>query len=86
MSQAIPIVTPAGEELVLLPKADYERLVDAAEELADIAALTESNRRLASGEEEMLPAAMVDRLLAGESALRGWRGHCGLSQAYVRQL
>lgn len=33
------ITTSNGEELVVLTKADYEALVDAAEELADIAAL-----------------------------------------------
>ena len=82
---------------MLLPKAEYERLTEASDQLADIAAYDEVKRRLASDEEEMLPAAMVDRLLAGESALRVWREHrglsaselaerAGLSQAYVSQL
>ncbi|EDP61649.1 hypothetical protein BAL199_18436 [alpha proteobacterium BAL199] len=97
MIRATSITTPAGEELVLLPKAEYERLTEASDQLADIAAYDEVKRRLASDEEEMLPAAMVDRLLAGESALRVWREHrglsaselaerAGLSQAYVSQL
>ena len=97
MNRATSITTPAGEELVLLPKAEYERLTEASDQLADIAAYDEVKRRLASDEEEMLPAAMVDRLLAGESALRVWREHrglsaselaerAGLSQAYVSQL
>ena len=33
------ITASNGEELVVLTKAEYEALVDAAEELADIAAL-----------------------------------------------
>ena len=32
------ITTPAGEELVLLSKADFDALVEAAEDLADVAA------------------------------------------------
>lgn len=97
MAQATRVTTPGGEELVLVPRADYERLVEAAEQLADVSAYDEAKRRLAAGEDELLPAAMVDRLLAGESALRVWREHrglsaselagrAGLSQAYVSQL
>ena len=97
MVHATPVITPAGEELVILSKADYERLTEAAEQLADIFAYDEAKRRLASGEEELLPSEMVDRLLAGESPLRVWRKHrgltarelaaqAGLSQAYLSQL
>ena len=97
MSQATRVTTPGGEELVLVPRADYERLVEAAEQLTDVSAYDEAKRRLAAGEDEMLPAAMVERLLAGENALRVWREHrglsaselagrAGLSQAYVSQL
>ncbi len=97
MTQATPITTPAGEELVLLPRAEYERLVEAAEQLEDVAAYDEAKRRFAAGEEEAVPAAVVDRLLAGEHALRVWREHrglsvsrlaaeAGLSQAYVSQI
>jgi DNA-binding XRE family transcriptional regulator len=35
---------------------------------------------LARGEEELVPAAVVDRLLAGEPPLRVWREHRGFSQ------
>lgn len=65
--------------------------------LADIAAYDEAKRRLAIGEDELLPAAMVDRLLSGENPIRVWREHralsarqlaerAGLPQAYVSQL
>lgn len=97
MGKATAIVTPSGEELVLLSKAEYDRLTEAMDHLSDIVAYDEAKRRLASGEEELLPAAMVDRLLAGESPLRVWREHrglsakalaerAGLSQAYVSQI
>ena len=35
---------------------------------------------LAAGSEELIPAAVVDRLLAGEAPVRVWRGHRGMTQ------
>lgn len=97
MIRASRITTPAGEEMVLLSSADFDRLTEAAEQLADIAAYDQVKRRQASGEEEMLPAEMVGRLVEGESPLRVWREHrglsaselaerAGLSQAFVSQI
>lgn len=51
----------------------------AAEEAADAAAVRQFKEQQAKGEEEMLPAAMVDRMLAGESPVRVWREHRGLT-------
>lgn len=74
----VQIVEISGQKMALLPVADYERLVDLAEDRSDrLAAETAEKRRLAG--EEYLPAAFVDRLLAGESALRVWRRHRGLT-------
>lgn len=72
------ITTPAGERLVLLSEADYAALVDAAEDNADRLAVAAFRRRIAAGEEELVPAAVVDRLLAGENRVRVWREHRGL--------
>ena len=73
------ITTPSGDRLVVLPEADYQALVAAAEDAADIATVRRFNERLTSGEEELVPAAIVDRLVAGENAIRVWREHRGLS-------
>lgn len=73
------ITTAGGERLVVIPEAAYLALIDAAEERADIAAIELFQQRLAHGEEELLPAAMVDRILDGESKIRVWREHRGLS-------
>jgi len=73
------IITPGGEDLVLLPLAEYERLVEAAEDLADVAAYDEAMRKLAAGEDEMVPAAIALRLLVLEHPVRVWREHRGLS-------
>jgi len=79
------IVTPSGERLVVLPEAEYNRLLEAAEDAADIAAGDEALRKLAAGEEELLPSEFVDRLLAGESPLRLWREHRRLTGAALAE-
>lgn len=73
------IVTPSGERLVVLPEADYEALVEAAEDAEDLAAVARFEERLAKGEEELVPAAMVDRMLGGENPVRVWREYRGLT-------
>ena len=69
------IVAPGGETLVVLPLSDYERLLDAA----DIAAASKVRGDIAAGRDEMVPAALVTRLLAGENPVRVWRRHRGLT-------
>lgn len=75
------IKTPAGEELVVLPRQDYDALVDALaeaeEELADIAVLDQRKAEIGAGSVPHLPAEVSALLLKGETriaALRIWRG------------
>ncbi|WP_342235583.1 helix-turn-helix domain-containing protein [Inquilinus sp. OTU3971] len=72
------IDTPAGR-FAVIPEAEFRRLAAAAEDVADSAIVREFERKLAAAEEELLPSAMVDRLLAGESAVKVWREYRGLS-------
>jgi hypothetical protein len=67
-----------GVRMATLPAADLDRLIEAAEDRADIAAAERAARRRAEGE-EYLPAEMARRIIAGESPLRVWRGHRGLT-------
>lgn len=73
------ITSSNGERLVVLAEADYEALVQAAENAEDVAAVRRFRERLDTGEEELLPAEMVDRILDGENPIRVWREHRGLS-------
>lgn len=74
--------TPAGEEMVILPRAEYERLADHTESAEDAARIETIRARMASGDEELIPSDLVDRLLSGtEHPLKVWREHRGLSQA-----
>jgi DNA-binding XRE family transcriptional regulator len=75
-------VIRAGErELVVLERADYERLVEAAEMLEDVAAYDGARAALASGADELVPGPVADRLLSGANPVRVWREHRGLSAA-----
>ncbi|WP_342363059.1 helix-turn-helix transcriptional regulator [Terrarubrum flagellatum] len=65
--------------MAILPLADYERLVEAAEEAVDVRAYDSAKRRLASGEEELLPAAFADRIIDGEPAIKVWREYRKMS-------
>jgi DNA-binding XRE family transcriptional regulator len=79
MSKPDVITTPSGDKMVILPLAEYERLVDAAEDLSDVRAYDRAKQRLATGEDELIPAEFVDRMLDGENKLRVWREYRGLT-------
>jgi len=83
MNKPTIITTPNGDQMAVIPLSEYERLVEAAEDLADVRAYDEATRRLASGEDELVPAELVNRILDGENALRVWREYRGLT---VKQL
>jgi len=83
MNKPTIITTPNGDQMAVIPLTEYERLIEAAEDLADVRAYDEVMRRLASGEEELVPAALVNRILDGENTLRVWREYRGLT---VKQL
>jgi DNA-binding XRE family transcriptional regulator len=73
------ITTPGGDRMVVMPEDEYRRLAEAAEDAADIADVKRINDRLASGEEELIPAEVVNRILDGESKVKVWRDHRGLT-------
>ncbi len=73
------IESPGGERMVVLPLKEYEQLTKAAEDLADVQAYDTARRRLAAGEEELIPAAYANRILDGDNTVRVWREYRGLS-------
>lgn len=69
----VQIIEKNGEpEFAVIPIDEFERMRAALEDAEDIADIERFRARLARGEEEEIPAGMVDRLLAGESALKVW--------------
>lgn len=70
----------------VLPIDEYRRLLGLAEDANDAEALHRAAKRHASGNEETIPAEVVDRLLAGESPIRVWRGHRRLTAAVLAEM
>ncbi len=90
------IETPAGR-FAVLPEEEFRAIADAAEDNADRMVIAEFRRKLAAGEEELVPSEIVDRILAGENRIRVWREHrgmkatelaeaVGVSQGFLSQL
>ncbi|WP_103728944.1 helix-turn-helix domain-containing protein [Novosphingobium sp. HII-3] len=67
-------------EMVTIPIEEYTALQEAKEDLADIVASERVKAAVARGDDEYVPAALVKRILDGESPVRVWREHRGLTQ------
>lgn len=91
------IKAPDGSEMVVLPRAEFEKLQDAVEDIQDAQAHRDIERKLASGEEELIPSEFANRLIDGENPIRVWReyrglkagelaGKTGISQAYLSEI
>jgi DNA-binding Xre family transcriptional regulator len=94
---SVQFIETASGRLAVLPEAEYQRLVEACEDAEAGSVIDRFRERLATGEEELIPARVVNRLLAGDNPVRVWREHrglktgelaeaAGLSQAYVSQI
>jgi len=73
------IRSPSGEEMVVIPRREYERLLAAAydEDAADAAIYEARKAELAGDPDSLLPASVSAAILKGDSrfkALRRWRG------------
>lgn len=77
MNAIHPIATT--DETVTLSRADFEALVEALEDAEDLAVLRAAEARVTAGEGEYLPVEMVERLAAGESPVKVWREHRGMT-------
>jgi DNA-binding XRE family transcriptional regulator len=72
-------------DTVTLRRADYEALLEALEDVADVASVRAAEARVEAGSSEFLPIEMLEQLLTGASPVRLWRQHRGLSaQALAR--
>ena len=82
MSEAQIFETPRGEELVILPKEDYEALLDRLA-LAKAGATYEA---IMAGERETFPSELVDALLSSDgSQLKLFREYRGLAAEDVAE-
>lgn len=76
------IKTPTGEDMVVLPKSEYDALVsvaeEAAEDAADAAAFDEAMHGFSPA--DILPVAVSAFMLQGDSRVRAFRKWRALSQ------
>jgi len=70
-------------EYAIVPYEEYERLVERAEMLEDIQDYDVAKQAFEHGKEERVPAEVVNRILDGESPVRVWREHRGLSASQL---
>lgn len=70
-------------QYAVIPYRDYLRLVEAAEDAEDARAIDEFERKLAVGEEKLLPLDIVHRVVEGENPMLVWREYRGLTQAQL---
>ena len=67
-------------EMITIPAAEYRALLGSAANLADLTAHDRAMAAIARGDEELVPEAFAQRLIAGESPVRVWRNLRGLTQ------
>jgi hypothetical protein len=95
MAKYRPVAETA--DTVTLRRADYDAMVNALEEAADLATVREVAARVAAGEDEYVPTAVIERLAAGQHPVRVWREHraltlaalarqSGIAQSYVSEV
>lgn len=70
-------------ETVTIARAEYEGLYALEENFAGAQAALAIQAKIASGEKELIPAIVVDRLLTGETPLRVWREHRHCTQVGI---
>jgi DNA-binding XRE family transcriptional regulator len=68
---------------VVLPYDEYQALLEQVEDLDDAAAIVRFAARHEEDAEATVPARVVDRLLAGEPAIRVWREYRGMTAAQL---
>ncbi|MFN8488604.1 MAG: helix-turn-helix transcriptional regulator [Caldilineaceae bacterium] len=77
---SVQVIEKNGQiEWAVIPYDEYQKLLEAAEMLADIRAYDAVKASLATGE-ELIPSSVVYALLEGENPIRVWRDYRGLTQ------
>jgi len=67
-------------EYAILPWSEYQALLGAVEDAVDVALLETFRQQLETGEEETVPATVLEALLDGVNPLKVWREYRGLTQ------
>jgi DNA-binding XRE family transcriptional regulator len=83
---SVQVISQNGKpEYAVLPYSDYLVLVEQAEMLEDIHRYDEAKNSIASGNEELIPASIVNALIDGENPIKVWREYRELTQQKVAE-
>lgn len=74
------------DKTITIDREEYERLREAAEELAELGAYDRAKADLASGADELVSPEFARRILDGESPVRVFRELRGLTQSRLADL
>ena len=67
-------------EFAVIPYTDYQHFLDLLEDEADAQAIADFQEAYSAGREFLIPEEIVRREVEGESAVKLWREHRGLTQ------
>ena len=79
----MPVMTksPNGDEIVILSRDEYDRLIAADEDMKDAKTARRIIEQIASGEETVLTEAELDEFLKAKTPLAFWRKKRRMTQA-----
>ena len=81
MREQIQIIKRDGKpEWAILPYEDYLQLIEQAELLEDIRDFDATSAAIERGDEELIPAEVVNTILDGKNPVKVWRDYRGLTQ------
>ena len=83
---SVQVIKQNGKpEYAVLPYPDYLVLVEQAEMLEDIHSYDEAKNSISSGNEELIPASIVNALADGENPIKVWREYRELTQQKIAE-
>ena len=86
MKQEIQIIERDGKpEWAVLPYEEYLKLVEQAELLEDIRDFDEIRAAIDRGEQELIPAEVVNAILDGKNPIKVWREFRSLTQQQLSE-
>lgn len=87
MKEEIQIIERDGKpEWAILPYEEYLKLIEQAELLEDIRDFDEISAAIERGDEELIPAEVVNAILDGRNPMKVWREYRGLTQQQLADI
>ena len=87
MKEEIQIIERDGKpEWAVLPYEEYLQLIEQAELLEDIRDFDEISAAIERGDEELIPAEVVNAILEGKNPVKVWREYRGLTQQQLADI